>query len=109
MYCKCLYALYVNSLKYMHSFLIEKFGLDFIENKFLITSLYLHEMLNSVISLQIMLFGPYKIDKSSLEHHNIKSLRYRIFKLVMCNLQATPEACYKYSCNSGLPCPLTLF
>jgi hypothetical protein len=37
----------------MHSFLIEKIeiDLDFIENKFFITSLYLHEMLNSVISL----------------------------------------------------------
>jgi hypothetical protein len=34
----------------MHSFLIEKIDLDFIENKFLITSLYLHEILNSVIS-----------------------------------------------------------
>jgi hypothetical protein len=34
----------------MHSFRIEKFDLVFIENKFLITSLYLHEMLNSVIS-----------------------------------------------------------
>jgi hypothetical protein len=42
----------------MHSFLIEKLDLDFKENKFLITSLYLHEMFgNSVISLQIMLFG----------------------------------------------------
>jgi hypothetical protein len=29
----------------MHSFLIEQFGLDFIKNKFRITSLYLHEML----------------------------------------------------------------
>jgi hypothetical protein len=36
----------------MHSFLIEKkHDLNFIENKFLITSLYLHEMLNSVITL----------------------------------------------------------
>jgi hypothetical protein len=35
----------------MHSFLIGKFDLEFIENKFLITSFYLHEMLNWVISL----------------------------------------------------------
>jgi hypothetical protein len=41
----------------MHSFLIGKFDLEFIENKFLITSLYLHEMLNWVISLSIMLIG----------------------------------------------------
>jgi hypothetical protein len=41
-----------------------KFDLEFIENKFLITSLYLHEMLNSVISLQIILIGTYNIDKS---------------------------------------------
>jgi hypothetical protein len=34
----------------MHSFLIEKFDLRFIENKFFITSLYLHEMLNLIIS-----------------------------------------------------------
>jgi hypothetical protein len=33
----------------MHSFLIEKFDLDFIENKLFITSLYLHEMSNLVI------------------------------------------------------------
>jgi hypothetical protein len=48
----------------MHSFLIEQFDLVFIENKFFITSLYLHLMLNSVISLKIMLFGTYKINKS---------------------------------------------
>jgi hypothetical protein len=38
---------------YMHmlSFLIENFDLKFKENKFLITSLYFHETLNSVISL----------------------------------------------------------
>jgi hypothetical protein len=41
----------MKSLKYMHSFLIVKFDLNFIENNFFITSLYLHEMLNSVISL----------------------------------------------------------
>jgi hypothetical protein len=35
----------------MHSFLIGKFDLEFIENKFLITSHYLHEMLNWVICL----------------------------------------------------------
>jgi hypothetical protein len=35
----------------MQSFLIEKFDLDFIENKIFITFLSLHEMLNSVISL----------------------------------------------------------
>jgi hypothetical protein len=40
----------------MHSFLIEKFDLDFIENKFLITSLNLHEM------LIFMHFGAYNID-----------------------------------------------
>jgi hypothetical protein len=44
-------AHYMLSLKYTHSFLIEKFDVDFIENKFLITSFYLHEMLNSVLSL----------------------------------------------------------
>jgi hypothetical protein len=44
-------AHYMLSLKYMHSFLIGKFDFDFIEHKFLITSLYLQEMLNSVISL----------------------------------------------------------
>jgi hypothetical protein len=35
----------------MHSFLIVKFDLNFIENIFFITSLYLHEVLNLVISL----------------------------------------------------------
>jgi hypothetical protein len=35
----------------MHSFLNGKFDLEFIENKFLITSIYLHAILNSVISL----------------------------------------------------------
>jgi hypothetical protein len=35
----------------MHPFLIGKFDLEFIENKFLITSLYLHEMLNWEIFL----------------------------------------------------------
>jgi hypothetical protein len=38
-------------IKDMHSFFIEKFGLDFTENKFLITFLYVHEMLDAVISL----------------------------------------------------------
>jgi hypothetical protein len=33
----------------MHLFLMGKFDFEFIENKFLITSLYLHEMINSVI------------------------------------------------------------
>jgi hypothetical protein len=37
--------------KYMHSFLIGKFDLEVIENKFLITFLYLHKMINSVKSL----------------------------------------------------------
>jgi hypothetical protein len=41
---------YMKSFKYMHSLIIEKFQLDFIENKFFITFLYLHEILNSVIS-----------------------------------------------------------
>jgi hypothetical protein len=36
----------------MHSFLIGKFDLEFIENKFIITSLYFHEMLNWVISIE---------------------------------------------------------
>jgi hypothetical protein len=40
----------------MHSFFIEKNGLEFIENKFLITSLYLHGMLKLVLSIQIMFF-----------------------------------------------------
>jgi hypothetical protein len=53
----------------MHSFLIGKFDFEFIENKFLITSLYLHEMVNLVISLQIMRIGTYNIDKSYFEHH----------------------------------------
>jgi hypothetical protein len=35
----------------MHSFLIGKFDLKLIENTFLITSLYLYEMLNWEISL----------------------------------------------------------
>jgi hypothetical protein len=35
----------------MHLFLIGKFDLEVIENKFLITSHYLHAMLNWVISL----------------------------------------------------------
>jgi hypothetical protein len=48
----------------MHSFLIGKFDLEFIENKFLITSLYIREMLFWVISLYIMLIGTYNIDKS---------------------------------------------
>jgi hypothetical protein len=39
------------STLYMHSFLSVKFDLNSIENNFVITSLYLHEMLNSVISL----------------------------------------------------------
>jgi hypothetical protein len=47
----------------MHSFLIEKFDWVFIGSKLFITPLYLHEMLNSVIALWIMLFGTYKIDK----------------------------------------------
>jgi hypothetical protein len=34
----------------MHSTIIVKFDLNFIENKVFITSVYLHEMLNSVIS-----------------------------------------------------------
>jgi hypothetical protein len=34
------------SLKYMHSFPIVKFDFNFIENKFVVTSLHLHEMLN---------------------------------------------------------------
>jgi hypothetical protein len=42
---------YIQSINYMHSFLIRKFDFEFIENKFLITSLYLHEMLNWVKSL----------------------------------------------------------
>jgi hypothetical protein len=53
----------------MHSFLIVKIDLEFIENKFLITSLCLHEMLNWVISLQIMLIGTYNFDKSEFVHH----------------------------------------
>jgi hypothetical protein len=48
----------------MHSFLIGKFDLECIKNKFLITSLYLHEMLNWVIYLYLMLIGTYNIDKS---------------------------------------------
>jgi hypothetical protein len=44
-------AHYIESISYMHSFLIGKFDLEFIENKFLITSLYLRKMLNWVISL----------------------------------------------------------
>jgi hypothetical protein len=36
----------------MHSFLIEKFDLD-LENKFFITSLYLHEMLNKFGKISI--------------------------------------------------------
>jgi hypothetical protein len=64
----------------MHSFFIEKkSGLDFIENKFLIASLYLHEMLNSVISTK-MLFETYNIDKSSFEHriYDTKPLKFCI-------------------------------
>jgi hypothetical protein len=53
----------------MHSFFIGKFDLEFKENKFLITSLYLHELLNSVISLEIMLIGTYNVDKSKFENH----------------------------------------
>jgi hypothetical protein len=52
----------------MRSFLIGKFDFEFIENKILITSLYLHEMVNSVISLQIMLIGTYNIDNSYFNH-----------------------------------------
>jgi hypothetical protein len=44
-------AYYIQSINYMQSFLIGKFDLEFIENNFLITSLYLHEMLNWAISL----------------------------------------------------------
>jgi hypothetical protein len=67
----------------MHLFLIGKFDLEFIENKFLITSLYLHEMLTSVISLKIMLIGTYNIDISYFEHHiceekNHKKLCYNL-------------------------------
>jgi hypothetical protein len=57
----------------MHSFLIEKFDWVFIGRKLFITPppppLYLNEMLNSVIALWIMLFGTYKIGKSSFGHH----------------------------------------
>jgi hypothetical protein len=60
---------YMLLLKYMHSFLIVNFDFDFIENKSLITYLYLHNFISSVISLQIMLFGTYNIDKSSFEHY----------------------------------------
>jgi hypothetical protein len=45
----------------MHSFPIVKFDLNFIENIFF-ASLYLQEMLNSVISLQIMIFASCNID-----------------------------------------------
>jgi hypothetical protein len=38
----------------MHSVFIVKIGLEWIENKFWITSLYLNEILNSVISLQCL-------------------------------------------------------
>jgi hypothetical protein len=44
-------AHYIKSVNYMHLLYIGKFDLEFKENKFLINSLYLHEMLNSVISL----------------------------------------------------------
>jgi hypothetical protein len=70
----------------MESFSIEKIDLDFIENRFLITSLYYHENVNSVISLQIMLFGTYNIDKSSFEHYiydikqKIKTIKIEIKK-----------------------------
>jgi hypothetical protein len=60
MYCKYLSIIEINAfISY----------LNFIENKFLITSLYQHEMLNSVMSLQIMIFKTYNIDKLSLEHY----------------------------------------
>jgi hypothetical protein len=45
-----IFAHYNLSINYMHSFLFGKFDLEFIENLFLITPLYLHEMLNWVIS-----------------------------------------------------------
>jgi hypothetical protein len=59
---------YMWLLKYMQSFLIEKFELDFIEKN----SNYLLLLtwnVNSVISLQIMLFGTYNIDKPSFEYY----------------------------------------
>jgi hypothetical protein len=55
----------------MHSFLTEKFGLDFIE----INPLYLREM---IISFQIMHFETYGIDKSSFEHHIYDIKPYKI-------------------------------
>jgi hypothetical protein len=39
-----------------------------LQQKFSNTSLYLHEILNSVISLQMMLFKTYSIDKFSFGH-----------------------------------------
>jgi hypothetical protein len=49
----------------MHSFPIEKFEIDLIENESLnyYRPLYYFEML-----LQLLLFGTYNIDKSSFEH-----------------------------------------
>jgi hypothetical protein len=85
MYNECLYIYYNLTFRLIYPFFIgKKTSLDFIENKFLITSLYLHEMLNSVISLQKMLFETYNIDTSSVGHriYNIKIFNkcYRIFK-----------------------------
>jgi hypothetical protein len=54
-------------MKYMHSFLNKKFGLDLIENKFWLPPFIYIKNVNLVISLQIMLFGTYNIDKSLLE------------------------------------------
>jgi hypothetical protein len=49
--CTANMCAHILSINYMNLFLIGKFDLKFIENKFLITSIYLHEMLNWVISL----------------------------------------------------------
>jgi hypothetical protein len=51
----------------MHSFLIERIDLDSIENSNYLPLVTWNA--NSVISLQIMLFGTYNIDQSSFEHY----------------------------------------
>jgi hypothetical protein len=53
------------SLKYMHSFLIEKFDLDFNDDKFLITSVINTKIFGDIFT-NTLLFETYNIDKSSL-------------------------------------------
>jgi hypothetical protein len=53
----------------MYSFLIENFDLDFLQKKIANYLPLLTWNVNSVISLEIMLFGTYNIENFSFEHY----------------------------------------